>query len=152
MHVKLKDWLKGGARQGLTGLGALVGLSNPWAVLILLIIVVIAGLVGWTFLHMYGLVTAFVGFVAGMIFLWFLSNIVDLNEHIALTFIPIVLAVLGYLAEHLNIWSAPLKLTISMKSVMFAENIVVTLDTVLLILILIAIIIQIVITVYKERK
>jgi len=144
-----KEWLKRGARSGLVGLGGLIGLSSPWAVLILLIIVVIAGLVGWAFLHMYGLVTAFVGFVVGMIFLWFLSNIVDLNEHVALTFMPIVLAVLGYISEHLNIWKAPLTVTLPSKSILLSEDIAMTLNTLLLLVIAIVLTIQLILTIKK---
>jgi hypothetical protein len=150
VFVKAKEWLKHGAREGLLGLGAMVGLASPWAVLILLIIIVIAGLVGWAFLHVYGLVTAFVGFVAGMAFLWFLSHIVDLNEHIGLTVIPIVLAVLGYISEHLNVWKAPLTVTLNLKAIAFAENVTVTLDTILLFIVLAILVIQLVLSIKES--
>jgi len=143
-----KEWLKEGVGKGLTGLGTVMGLGalSPWAILIMLIIIAILGAVFWAFIHIYGLVTAFVGFVGGMIFLWFLSNVTDLSEHTGLLLTPIILGVLGYICEHFGIWSAPLSVRINLNSIYMPFDVTVALDVFVLVVITFITIAQTIIT------
>jgi len=78
---------------------------SPWALLILLIIVIVVGIIFWATLVVYGLTTAFFGFVVGCIFLWFLTKLgLDVSEHPYWCFMPIILGILGYLSERFDIW------------------------------------------------
>jgi len=143
-----KEWLKEGIGKGLTGLGTVMGLGglSPWTILIMLIIIAILGVVFWTFIHIYGLVTAFVGFVGGLIFLWFISNVTDLSEHTGLLLTPIILGVLGYFSEHLGIWSAPLNVKINLNSIYMPVEVTIALNIFVLVVIAFITIAQTIIT------
>ena len=98
---------KEGFKEGLSEVAKIGGLGvvSPWALLILLIIVLVVGLIFWAILASYGLTTAFFGFVAGCIFLWFLTKLgLDIGEHPHWCFLPIIFGILGYIAEKFNIW------------------------------------------------
>jgi len=154
-----KDWLKGGASKGLGGIGTAMGLSalGPWGVLILLAIVVIGGLVFWAWLALNGLTTAFAGFVGGLILIWFGSNLLpaehrNFSSIFKLLLIPVVLGVVGYIVEKLNIWRVPFTVTLPTKSLMFATDMIVTLDTLLLFIIAFCVVAQLAITIVRKYK
>jgi len=147
-----KEWLKQGASKGLTGLGTIIGLGavSPWVMLILLVIVGVLALIFWTTLTVYGLTTAFLGFAGGLIFLWFISNFTDLSKHGGLLLTPIILGVLGYVAEHYLNFKAPLTITLPINTIAFNFDATVTLDTFLLIIIAFCFVIQLLINQLKK--
>jgi hypothetical protein len=59
--------------------------------------------------------------------------------------IPIVLGVVGYFLEYLNIWRAPLSVEFSLFG-LIAEPITITLDSILLMVIAVLILVQIVLS------
>lgn len=138
-----------GSRTIMKGVG-----KSRWGWLIMLILLVVFGLVVWGILHTYHLMTAFVGFIGGLILAWFGSNLIpedERGEHaFKLMLIPIVLAVLGYFLEFFNIYRVPLSFTLPLKALMFASDVVISLDTLLLLVVVVCVIVQLVITVKKR--
>jgi hypothetical protein len=117
----------------------MAGISrSPWGWLIMLVILFIVGLLVWGILHIYHLMTAFVFFIGGLILAWFGSNLIpedERGEHaFKLILIPIVLGVVGYFLEYLNIWRAPLSVEFSLFG-LIAEPVTITLDSILLMII-----------------
>jgi hypothetical protein len=131
----------------------MAGISrSPWGWLIMLMILFIVGLLVWGILHIYHLMTAFVFFIGGLILAWFGSNLIpedERGEHaFKLILIPIVLGVVGYFLEYLNIWRAPLSIEFSLFG-LIAEPVTITLDSILLMIIAVLILVQIVLSLRK---
>ena len=128
----------------------MAGISrSPWGWLIMLVILFIVGLLVWGILHIYHLMTAFVFFIGGLILAWFGTNLIpedERGEHaFKLMLIPIVLGVVGYFLEYLNIWRAPLSVEFSLFG-LIAEPVTITLDSILLMVIAVLILVQIVLS------
>ena len=128
----------------------MAGISrSPWGWLIMLVILFIVGLLVWGILHIYHLMTAFVFFIGGLILAWLGSNLIpedERGEHaFKLMLIPIVLGVVGYFLEYLNIWRAPLSVEFSLFG-LIAEPVTITLDSILLMVIAVLILVQIVLS------
>jgi hypothetical protein len=127
--------------------------SSPWGWLIMLVILVIFGVVIWWTLKSYHLVTAFIFFLGGLILAWFGSNIIpedERSEHaFKLILIPIVLGIVGYFLEYLNIWRVPYSIEFSLFG-LIAEPITITLDSILLMVIAVLILVQIVLSLKKS--
>jgi len=131
----------------------MAGISkSPWGWLIMLVILFIVGFLVWGILHIYHLMTAFVFFIGGLILAWFGSNLIpedERSEHaFKLILIPIVLGVVGYFLEYLNIWRAPLSVEFSLFG-LIAEPVTITLDSILLMVIAVLILVQIVLSLRK---
>jgi hypothetical protein len=131
----------------------MAGISrSPWGWLIMLVILFIVGLLVWGILHIYHLMTAFVFFIGGLILAWFGTNLIpedERGEHaFKLILIPIVLGVVGYFLEYLNIWRAPLSVEFSLFG-LIAEPVTITLDSILLMIIAVLILVQIMLSLRK---
>jgi hypothetical protein len=132
----------------------MAGISrSPWGWLIMLVILVVFGLIIWGTLRLYHLMTAFIFFIGGLILAWFGSNLIpedERGEHVfKLMLIPIVLGVVGYFLEYLNIWRAPLSVEFSLFG-LIAEPVTITLDSILLMIIAVLILVQIVLSLKKS--
>lgn len=155
MKVRQKPWRKG-IGEGLVGLGALAGLGalSPWVILILLIIIAVVGIIGWAFLHIYGLVTAFVGFIAGLVIVWLGLHLIPERDRgesaFKLMLIPITLGVLGYLAEKFNIWTAPLNYRFSLQAFVVNFDTTVSLNTLLLVVIAVCVVAELAFKLVKK--
>jgi hypothetical protein len=131
----------------------MAGISrSPWGWLIMLVILFIVGLLVWGILHIYHLMTAFVFFIGGLILAWFGSNLIpedERGEHaFKLILIPIVLGVVGYFLEYLNIWRVPYSIEFSLFG-FIAEPVTITLDSILLMIIAVLILVQIMLSLRK---
>jgi hypothetical protein len=130
-----------GSRTIMAGIGA-----SPWGWLIMLVILFIVGFLVWGFLHTYHLVTAFVFFIFGLILAWFSLNLIpkyDRGEHVfKLVLIPVILGIVGYFFEFLNIWRVPYSVEFSLFG-LIAEPVTITLDSILLMIIAVLILVQI---------
>jgi hypothetical protein len=131
----------------------MAGISrSPWGWLIMLVILLIVGLLVWGMLNAYHLMTAFVFFIGGLIIVWFGSNMIPADERgehaFKLMLIPVILGVVGYFLEFLNIWRAPLSVEFSLFG-LIAEPITITLDSILLMVIAVLILVQIVLSLRK---
>jgi hypothetical protein len=137
-----------GSRTIMAGISA-----SPWGWLIMLVILFIVGFLVWGFLNTYHLVTAFVFFIGGLILAWFSLNLIpkyDRGEHaFKLVLIPVILGIVGYFLEFLNIWRVPYSVEFSLFG-LIAEPVTITLDSILLMVIAVLILVQIVLSL-KER-
>jgi len=88
--------------------------------LILLAVVCVGGFFVWANLVHYGLCTAFILFVGGLIFIFALQWMkFDINEHVWIVIVPIILGLLGFLVEYMKIWKISFTTTLNTSSFQF---------------------------------
>lgn len=112
--------------------GALVGQLIPLATLI---VVAVVCLVAWfAYIVPYHLGTAIAGFLAGTAFIVIITRLDKkfiASEHSYVMLLPIILGILGYAVEYLNIWKLPLDITLHTNEIAGLTDIILTINIVL---------------------